>query len=84
MPSTWDPDWRRKPTVIETIGDLIDHGYSLHGHCLAGARSSEVGLEALAAKLGRDRSYIGDLPLRCQACGNRDVSMKIDAIMGMR
>ncbi|XWN29994.1 MAG: hypothetical protein ROR55_21230 [Devosia sp.] len=70
--------------VIETIGDLIDHGYSLHGHCLACKRSAEVDLEAMATKLGRDRSYIGNLPLRCQVCGNRDVKCTIDPNMGMR
>lgn len=61
-------------TAIETIGDLLDGGYSLHAYCERDdcRHSSRLDLDALAARLGRDHGALHrDLVphLRCSACG---------------
>lgn len=70
--------------VINTLGILIDQGYSISAHCNADGchRVSRLDLVALADKLGRDFVVIGDpnplVPrLRCSRCSSRDISLII-------
>lgn len=66
-------------TEISTIGDLIDHGYTLTAWCPKdGLRP--VDLDALARRYGREASYIkGRTPIRikCAVCGARNLDYRI-------
>lgn len=56
--------------TVSTIGDLIDRHYSLTAWCQK-CGNREVDLEKLAAKYGRDASYIvGETPIKivCAEC----------------
>ena len=68
----------KTPIVIETLGDLLDHGYGLSAACRACGRHGRVDVAGAAERLGRSRSYVGGrLPLGCGACGSRDVSLAV-------
>lgn len=64
--------------TTNTLGDLIDQGYTLTAHCEANptrcTHSVELDLVALAARLGRDHStmhkYLSP-KLVCSKCGAR-------------
>lgn len=73
-------------TRLDTLGDLIDSRHGLYLYCEAsrgGLRCghyAEADLEALAARLGRDHSWLADdlVPrLRCSKCGSRAVSIRL-------
>jgi hypothetical protein len=58
------------PIVLSTIGHLIDYGYRLSSWCSVCFRHGEIDLQALAARVGRDRSYLRpSLRFRCKECG---------------
>ncbi|MCR5856004.1 hypothetical protein [Mesorhizobium sp. J428] len=57
-------------TRLETIGDLVDGGYSLHYLCWCG-RHGWLDLEGIAEGFGRDIRYLHDnltRRLSCVAC----------------
>lgn len=59
--------------AIATLGDLIDHGYSLRVNCSCG-RSEWMNLEKVAKVAGRNQSWLADdlVPkLRCDRCGRK-------------
>jgi hypothetical protein len=49
--------------TLKTFGDLLRHGYLLHGHCRACERHEVIELAACPV----DRSYIG-ARFRCRDC----------------
>lgn len=58
---------------LETLGDLIDHGFSLHVECGCG-RAEWMDLQKAARVAGRDQSFLAaDLvpKLRCERCGRK-------------
>lgn len=59
--------------TISTIGDLIEHGYTLTAWCKTdGARP--IDLNKLAERFGRDTTYIrpqSPIRIRCAVCGER-------------
>lgn len=63
---------------IATLGDLVDHSYTMHGYCVVCRSGRQVDLEALIAKLGRGHVFVGTrMPLRCRVCGSREVLTQI-------
>lgn len=68
-------------TTIETLGDLLDHGYRYYATCpTCGTR--EVDLERLIAKYGRDTSYIrpvSPVRVKCSKCGKVTADCMISA-----
>ncbi|WP_395623376.1 hypothetical protein [Sphingomonas daechungensis] len=65
-------------TKLETIGDLIDGGHTVTGWCNDCGRGSDIDLDAVAARRGRDWSYIRQKwPIRCGACGSGNTSIRI-------
>lgn len=69
--------------AIETIGDLIDHGYGLAVHCgrIPGCgRILECDVYDLAIWLGRRQRFVRTkLPLRCARCEGTDVFLTVKA-----
>lgn len=63
--------------TLHIFGDLIDQRYTMNGWCWSCRTHRQVDLEAAAARLGWDRTFVGGLPLRCQRCGPRDVLTQI-------
>ena len=56
--------------VIATVGDLLDHGYTMSVWCEPCKRFGAIDLPVVAARLGRQRSYLRpSLRFRCQDCG---------------
>lgn len=84
MPSTMKPEY---PLRINTLGVLIDHGYSLFMYCEESKKgvycgySKQLDLEKLAARLGRDHGSMHDdlIPahLYCLKCQSRNVSLRL-------
>jgi hypothetical protein len=64
-------------TTLTTLGDLIDHRHTLSAWCRSCQRGAMLDLPALAARLGRERSYLGPLPISCSRCGSRDVAVSL-------
>ena len=66
-----------------TIGAMIDQGYSLtiHYQSQGCGQSSPVDLQALADRYGRDHGALHadliKLPWRCDQCGGRQVSFRL-------
>ncbi len=59
---------------IQTLGDLLDHGFALNAFCDTCVRGFRVDLDDLAARLGRDYAHVGaSLPITCESCGNDDL-----------
>jgi len=50
--------------ILETFGDLLRHGYRLHGTCRNCGASREIDLTLCPA----NRSYVGSR-FRCRDCG---------------
>ena len=60
--------------LIQSLGDLLDHGYAMDAYCGTCARGFLVDLHALAEALGRDHSHLSSpLPIKCDSCGNDDL-----------
>jgi uncharacterized Zn finger protein len=58
------------PITLRTVGDLLDHGYTLSAWCPSCHRFGKVDLHAVAERLGRDRSYLRpSVRYRCKECG---------------
>lgn len=60
--------------TIQTIGDLLDGGIGLNGWCPSCQTGRPVDVEGLAARYGRDATYIkpdSPIRLRCKDCGAR-------------
>lgn len=84
MPSKKTPEY---PLRINTIGALIDGGYSLFMYCEEAngwdrcGYSKQLDLEKLAARLGRDHGSMHDdlIPhhLYCLKCQSRNVSLRL-------
>jgi hypothetical protein len=70
-------------TSTGTLGALIDGGYTLYVFCASDNcnESNKVDLEALAGRYGRDHGAMHwdlvKLPWRCQRCGSRSVSFRL-------
>ncbi len=70
---------------IHTLGDFIEAGYAYSVTCSDCGRHSNLNLEALAEKLGRDHSALaGDLSkrLRCKECGSKRMTFNINTRVG--
>ena len=73
------------PTVIDTLGKLIDHGlgaFMACPTCLKAGRPDvrDIDLNRLASRLGRDWCFINQRwPIKCATCGERDVKVRIAA-----
>lgn len=71
------------PTTTDTIGALIDGGYTLYVFCEATrcSESKAVDLSALADRYGREHGAMHwdlvKLPWKCQVCGGCDVSFRV-------
>ncbi|GAB5376450.1 MAG: hypothetical protein AcusKO_29120 [Acuticoccus sp.] len=63
---------------IDTLGDLREHRFTLHGWCTVCRSGRQADLDALIAKLGREHVFVGRrMPLRCRVCGSREVLTQI-------
>ena len=75
LPPTCRPPSVERMTIrLANIGDLLDHGVGLNGHCNECHRSRPVDVEALATRYGRAISYIkpsSPIRLRCIRCRGR-------------
>jgi hypothetical protein len=68
------------PIVIETLGDLVAHGYGLNAMCSRCRHRCDLDMAALIARLGPEFGYVGkalDAHLVCSDCGSRDVETQI-------
>lgn len=69
--------------TINTIGDLIDTGGSYHAVCgnhLACGRWLDVDVYDLAIQFGRRQRFVATrLPLRCTACGSKDIQVTVSS-----
>jgi len=65
-----------------TLGALLRHRMTMTAHCNGCGRSRRLNLEALAARLGDDWSYLGRVPpgLVCTRCRGRDVAITIGGL----
>jgi hypothetical protein len=71
--------------TIHSLGDRIDAGHEMSVFCSDCGRRSDLDLEALAEKLGRDHSALAaDLAtkLKCQECGSKRMSFNVRANVG--
>lgn len=60
--------------LIQSLGDLLDHGYAMDAYCGTCARGFRVNLQSLAESLGRDHPHLTrPLPIRCNSCGSDDL-----------
>jgi hypothetical protein len=71
------------PAVIDTLGQLIDHGLGAFVQCptcLKAGRPAARDLDLLADHRGRDWCFINRRwPIKCATCGERDVMVRITA-----
>jgi hypothetical protein len=80
----------QQPIVLDTLGKLHAHGYSLWGWCRdcaklyrMGQRAEErvlaafdIDMAALIAERGADHSFIRMAPVPCPRCGSRDTEYR--------
>jgi len=65
---------------IETLGDLVAHGYGLNAMCERCRHRADLDMHAHIAKLGERFRYVGndlDRRLCCSRCGEKAVSTQI-------
>ena len=68
---------------INTIGDMIDKGFTLWVYCDTWGchHGKQADLQALAKLYGRDHGAMHDdlvkLPWRCEECGGRKVTFRM-------
>jgi len=73
------------PVTIDTRGQLIDHGMGAFVQCSTCLKAGrphvrDIDLNRLAGHLGRNWCFINRRwPVRCAACGERDVTVRIAA-----
>ena len=66
------------PVTLDTIGKLIDHNMLAFMYCLSCSRTSEIELEKLAERVGRDWYFIARRwPVKCADCGTSKVETQI-------
>lgn len=57
---------------LETLGDLMEAGYTLYGHCYCG-HGEILDMDVLIERFGKDYVFIGETrilrALRCKVCG---------------
>jgi len=59
-------------TIIETLGDLVDHHHRVGAWCPHCADFRPLDIHRLIARLGRDWRYVGRRwPVCCAVCGSR-------------
>jgi hypothetical protein len=73
------------PIIIETLGDLVAHGYGINARCSKCRHSSDLDMAALIGRLGNGFRYVGrrtlDSRLTCSRGGaRRDVSSQIHCL----
>lgn len=64
----------------DTLGGLLDRGYSVAAHCHSCRHSSPLDLAGLVEQLGADFVAVGNpnplvRVLRCQKCGSKDLGL---------
>ncbi|MFC6486920.1 hypothetical protein [Nitratireductor sp. GCM10026969] len=70
------------PLTVRAIGDVIDGDYTLTAYCyhFGCNHRADLDLAALAARLGRDHSWMrNDLvpKLCCSKCGSKDIGLRL-------
>lgn len=65
--------------TIATLADAHRHGYRIDAWCIRCETGRPVDLAAAVAAIGPDRRLADGLPLRCQACGGREVTFTISS-----
>jgi hypothetical protein len=76
-----------QPIVIETLGALIAHGYSMSAMCEKCRHRADLDMATLIARFGADFRYVGhqvDRRLVCTRCGARDVRCQIHPLNSSR
>jgi hypothetical protein len=76
-----------QPIRIETLGDLVSHGYVLCAMCERCRHRRNLDMQALIDKLGEGFIYVGrtlDGWLVCGQCGAHDVSCQVHALNSNR
>jgi hypothetical protein len=75
--------------TIDTLGDLIDHGFRLSIHCENQfcRHYTSLDLHALAERFGRDFVTIGKpnpltARMRCSKCGGKDLGLILQPVTG--
>ena len=72
-----------RPIVIETLGDLVAHGYGMNSMCGRCRHRRDLDMDALMARLGPEFRYVGRAINRflvCSACGSRQVQAQIHCL----
>jgi hypothetical protein len=70
----------QQPIRIETLGDLVAHGYGMNATCEKCRHRVDLDMRALIKRFGADFCYVGhhvDRLLVCSAFGERAVSVQI-------
>jgi len=70
----------RRAIRIETLGDLVAHGYGLNALCERCRHRTDQDMQMLIAKLDTSFRYRGndlDRRLCCSRCGEKGVSVQI-------
>ena len=71
-----------KTTTNETLGDLLDQGYGLNGHCLNCNRNAPIDVQMLVDRLGRKFIHLFgnlELKMRCTNCGQKQLQINLAA-----
>jgi len=78
---------QQRAICIETLGDLVAHGYGLNALCERCRHRPDLDMQALIAKLGASFRYVeNDLDRRlcCSRCGEKAVSTQIHNVNSSR
>jgi len=72
-------------TIVETLGDLRDHGMGLYANCTAlnAGHGALLDLDALIARYGEDFVHVGSDVIAsacvCRKCGHRGATLTVMA-----
>lgn len=69
-----------RPSTIVSLADMLEAGYSLHGHCRQCGKSRRLDLAEIVRRVGREyvpAAHGDQLPLRC-SCGTRGIAISVE------
>jgi hypothetical protein len=70
----------QRAICIETLADLVAHGYGINALCEKCRHRADLDMQALIAKLGADFVYLCPAlegRLVCRECGSKEMSSQI-------
>jgi hypothetical protein len=76
-----------QPIRIETLGDLVAHGYGMNAMCVRCRHRADLDMAALIARFAAGFVYVGRTlngRLVCGACGADDVHCQIHPLNSSR